>query len=244
MPDSPTSYPEPSRRAFGIRSYLEGFIELIFPSACFACQEFEPLHGHLLCIQCLEKLPWIAAGAAPGALEGKESFPPGIAFFDSLLYFSKSSKVQQLITAIKYNGQKELAQYLGKRLGEKIKDNLSIEGFEIIPVPIHSKRRRERGYNQAEEIALGMAPILGVNINKELLIRNQYELSQTTKDKRQRAARLEESFVINKKASAKQKNALLLDDVITTGATINSCVRQLRQCGYKEVFVVTLAVSI
>jgi competence protein ComFC len=227
-----------------LRSYLEGFIDLIFPTTCFACQEFEPLHEHLLCINCLKNLPWIAEDAAIGALEGKESFPPGIAFFDSLLYFSKISKVQQLITAIKYNGQKELAQYLGKRLGEKLTDKLSNESFEIIPVPIHIKRRRERGYNQAEEIAKGIAPILGANINKELLIRNQYEVSQTQKDKQQRAARLEESFIINTLASAQKKNALLVDDVVTTGATINSCVQQLRQCGYKEVFVVTLAVSI
>ena len=227
-----------------LRSLLTGFIELLFPTSCFACQEFEPLHDHLLCYNCIENLPWVDPGAAIAALEGKENFPSEIEVFDSLLYFSKSSKVQQLITAIKYNGQKELAQYLGKRLGKKIKGTLKLENYEVIPVPIHKKRRRERGYNQAEEIAAGLAPVLGFNVNKDLLFRNQYEQSQTKKDKRERAARLEESFALKTDIPSKYKNALLVDDVITTGATINSCAKQLRKCGYKNIAVVTLAVSI
>jgi len=227
-----------------LRSTLEGLVELIFPTTCFACLEYEPLHDHLLCINCLENLPWIPEKAASAALEGKDNFPSGVHHFDSLLYFSKSSKVQQLITAIKYNGQKELAQYLGARLGEKIQNNFNGGNYEIIPVPVHKKRRRERGYNQAEEIALGLVSKITCPISKKLLIRNQYEQSQTSKDKHERAARLKESFTLNPSLSPQADHAILVDDVVTTGATINSCVQQLKTCGYKNISVVTLAVSI
>ncbi len=134
-----------------VRKYIEGVGRVLFPRICYACQQYEPLHGHLLCNKCLKQLPWIPTQPiAEAALEGKEHFPRDVSFFDSLLYFTKHSKVQHLIKQIKYNGQRSLAWYLGQRLGQKLKNlELDWSQYEIVPVPIHRKRKRQRGYNQA-----------------------------------------------------------------------------------------------
>lgn len=228
--------------------YIRGLVDLVFPTTCYACQAYEPLDGHLLCAVCLEDLPWIATDAAPAALEGKDNFPSNIQFFDGLLYFTKSSPTQQLISEIKYNGQRELAHYLGLRLASKIESALPWHDYEIIPVPIHKKRRRLRGYNQAEELARPIAAHLGIPINISVLKRNHFETSQTQKGKRQRASVMQKSFSLVKSSTHIHThtlpNALLIDDVITTGATIKSCVALLRTAGYKQISVISLAISI
>lgn len=230
-----------------LRPYLQGLSNLLFPETCYACEKYEPERKHLLCSVCLGNLPWIDnQGAAEAALTGKDHFPERILTFDSLLYFTKNSRTQHLISEIKYNGQKNLAQYLGERLGQKMKEaKEDWSDFELIPVPIHRKRLRERGFNQAHEIALGIQKILKVEINNEALIRTKHETSQTKKDKKERSEVLLSSFASHPRAKKQPtKMALLIDDVITTGATVFTCSEVLRQLKYPKIAIVTLAISI
>lgn len=223
--------------------FLKGLLHLIFPSLCAACRVNEPFQEELFCLVCEKKLPFIYSPEdALAALEGKEFFPEAVSFFYSLFYYTKDNAVADMIHRIKYNGQFRLARKLGALLGEKISSQ-SWDGFTIIPVPVHKKRRISRGFNQSEEIGKGLKNVLSLPLVNNYLIRTSSETSQTSKDKFQRSAVLNSSFEINKKIAVSER-ILLIDDVITTGSTINACVRALKAGGLKEVAVLSLGVSI
>ena len=229
-----------------LQKYWQGVVDLIFPPICYACGQYEPLKDLLLCHPCNETLPWIDhSGVAKAALEGKEHFPVDIEDINSLLFFTKNSKTQKLIQEIKYHGQRRLAVFLGELVGQKLKLEKDHSNSILVPVPIHHKRLRERGYNQAYEIAKGIQSSTEIPIENDILIRATFEGSQTAKNKYQRAKILDAAFTYNSLTKVNRNtNIILIDDVITTGATIRSCSNQLRKAGFKNIEVACLAISI
>lgn len=229
-----------------LRKYWDGIVDLIFPPTCYACGQYEPLKDLLLCHPCNETLPWIENSAvAKAALEGKEHFPVDIEEINSLLFFTKSSKTQKLIQEIKYHDQRKLAVFLGELLGRKLQLENAITNYVLLPVPIHHKRLKERGYNQAYEIAKGIEAVTHIPIENDVLIRATFEGSQTAKNKYQRAQILNTAFTYNPLTQVdRKKHIILIDDVITTGSTVNSCTNQLKKAGFQNIEVACLAISI
>ena len=227
-----------------MKRYIDTVLGLIFPNLCYACREYEPLTNKVFCLSCEEKLPFVASKEdAQSALEGKDFFPKEIRDFSTLFYFTKDSHVAEIIHRIKYEGQFRMAKHLGKLLAEKVWQNQDLSQYVIVPVPIHKKRRRERGYNQAEEIAKGFAEIKNIPIITNHLIRTKHDQSQTAKDRRERSEALKHSFALSENAEA-LSHIILIDDVITTGSTINACYAQLAKKHPTEVVVTSLGVSI
>ena len=226
------------------KSYAKGLFHLIFPNLCYACRNIEPVKGKHFCLPCQHSLPFIRSSEdALAALEGKESFPEKVNYFRSLFYYTKESKVAEMIHRIKYQGNYRIARYLGELLGERLEEEHTWGNYVLVPVPIHKKRRRERGFNQSEEIAKGIQKVLGIKIETDYLIRTKYEASQIKKDKQSRADTLRDSFMINQKSSEIKKKILLVDDVVTTGSTLAACIHAL-QVDSDNIAIVSLGVGI
>jgi len=227
-----------------IRKYLAHLFHLIFPSLCISCGLVEPLEGSPFCLRCIKELPYVLTQKdARASLIGKDSFPSEVHYFNALFYYTKEGMVADLIHDIKYSGQYRVAQILGKLLGEKIVDDRDWSGHVIVPLPLHKKRLKSRGYNQSNKIAQGLSEALNIPIVNDLVSRVQETTTQTGKSKIQRRVQLEGAFSLTATESDVDK-VLVVDDVITTGATIHACVSPMRSLDLKDLSVVSLGVSV
>ena len=227
-----------------IKELLHPLFHLVYPSLCLSCQTFEPINGSAFCLACENELPYISCAAdAKVSLIGKDSFPGEVSKFYSLFYYTKEGMVADMMHRLKYHGHYKTGRFLGSLLAQRIANEDCFREFIIVPVPIHFKRLRERGYNQALEIARGMQRELDVPCCPDYLKREEYRVSQTTKGKDGRQNVLNMSFIRNP-AHKHFKNILLVDDVVTTGATIHACYKALTKEGEANISVATLGTSV
>ncbi len=146
-----------------------------------------------------------------------------------------------MLKAIKYKGNKQLASHLGELYGHEIKNSFDHYPDLIIPVPLHKRRQRERGYNQSEYWANGLTKSLNSSTDIRSLIRNQYTTTQTKKSRTDRIKNVENAFTITNPDFLNGKSVLLVDDVITTGATLEACGRKLWESGIRSLNIATIA---
>ncbi len=156
-------------------------------------------------------------------------------------FFTKGGCLQKLIHEIKYKGAKELAYELGREFGLTLKEN-GASGYDLIcPVPLHKEKEKRRGYNQSDWLARGMADILGVAYDKNLLVRKVFTSTQTKKNRQQRWENVKDAFDLGNKSDVENKHILLVDDVLTTGATLEACAQKLLDIKGSIVSIATLA---
>ncbi len=206
------------------KTALHDLWNLIFPNVCLICNNILISGEQHICLGCFAQLPRTHFQQHnDNALEQKlfARFPFERA--SALFYFNTGSKIQQLIHEIKYNNNEKLAIYLGTVLASE-----SVKIFEsidvIVPVPLSKKRQFERGYNQSALLAQGIAAQTGLIINEKLVMRVKNTESQTRKTKLERIANLSNAFEWHLPANYSEKHILLIDDVITTGATVESLI--------------------
>ena len=143
-------------------------------------------------------------------------------------FFFKEGKVQHLIHELKYKGNGDAGVFLGQELGKSIKEAPLFQGIDfLIPVPLHPKREKERGYNQSLMIAKGMAEVLSIPIGEKYLVRSVNTATQTHKTKEERWENVKDIFVVRHPEQLEGKYVLLIDDVLTTGATLEACALKL-----------------
>ena len=218
--------------------------KIIYPELCLSCDTRPPLNEHKLCLQCFNDLPFVRTKSdATAALEGKDLFPSFIDQYFSLFYYSKDGLVADMVHSLKYEGQYKTAMYLGHLLGQKMKDQMEYKHSHLLPVPIHPKRKQKRGYNQAEKIALGIGEVLGIPVLPDIIKRIDAAASQTSKNKNERAAALEDSFQ-SSTLDPDINHVIIIDDVLTTGATIRASALSLLSKNDCKISVATLGVSI
>lgn len=224
-------------------SLFNDFIGLLFPNLCCGCGLSLYKGEQQICSKCLFELPYTdyhlyAENKAAKQLWGRI---PCQAVF-ALLYFKKGSRVQNLIHHLKYKGRQDLGIKLGRMIGEKIKDHESYATIDlIIPVPLHPARQRSRGYNQSHCIAEGIAAVLQKPINKKILLRKINTSSQTRKNRFIRFENMQTVFFIHQSALLKKQHILLVDDVLTTGATLEACGIELFNAGVSKLSIATVA---
>ena len=217
---------------------LNTLCELIFPKLCLICEE--PLYeAHKLCLSCENKLPYYPFNL-PGKSVLRNKFwganNPTECF--AMLQFAQGTICQNILHLIKYNNQQALAIELGKQMALKMDSNGFTKPSLLIPVPIHKKKKQLRGYNQAELLAKGMAAIWDIPI-KNHLKRIKHAQSQTSLNREKRWDNLIETYTL-KQAVAPQVHIMLVDDVLTTGATLAHCLDVLN---HPNCSIATLAVS-
>ena len=219
--------------------------ELVFPKLCLSCEFIEPLKDEELCLLCITTLPKIdKKNDVMASLIGASLFPREIEHVYALYYFTKPGKVQDLIHRIKYDSRIDLAHYFGRELGKQIRRFSALRPF-LVPVPLHPKRYKARGYNQAFCIAEGISQELGCTIDTSIIKRVKYRESQASLDFMGRESGLENSFeAIPISTGDVARFVMLIDDVITTGATIKACYEELVSVGYSRIAVASLAISV
>jgi len=224
-------------------SYLSDFISLLFPQLCAACGQTLVANEHLICTECRLTLPRTGFHLQPDNIVaqqfwGKIELQGAYALF----YFAKGGKVQNVMHHLKYKGIKELGKLAGEMAGNDLVKNDVFRSIDlIIPVPLHKKRLRERGYNQSAHFAYGLAAPLNATVEENNLVRVAATETQTHKSRFERFNNMQEVFTIKYPEKLKGKHVLLVDDVITTGSTLEACGIQLLQIEGLKLSIATIA---
>jgi len=228
-----------------ITSYLDSLLKLAFPDLCVACQHEQPVKGDLLCVQCESAMPYCKFPSLTDNLIhwriGGRLLPE---WCSSLIYFKSGGTSQAILHALKYRGRQDIGESLGRRHGEVIRNGLEIPPPDyILPVPLHPKRLHERGYNQSAAYARGLSEPLGSPVAEDLLIRNRYTETQTNKSKADRITNVSDAFALGPGASLEGKSVLIVDDVFTSGATMEACAAPLIHIPDIRISIATLAIA-
>lgn len=221
----------------------KNLLKLLFPPLCYGCNELLLNNEKIICASCIHHLPMTNHHLLE-CNDTKNKFY-GIVDFEfafSMLYFHKNGVVQKLIHQLKYKGKQEIGTYLGYNYALLLKSHIEkYKVDEIIPVPLHTKRFKQRGYNQVDTFCRAMSEELKIPYNPSLLVRNSYAITQTKKNKTERQSNQTVLFDIKNHTIEKGKHFLLMDDVLTTGATIESCAKALLKIPNSKVSVITMA---
>ena len=229
-----------------LKEYTNDFYRLFYPQLCGACDVPLAKGEEHLCFNCRLELPFtnfetIKDNPVEKIFYGRVD----INFATSLLYFSKGEKVQNIMHNIKYNEQKELAVFMGGIFGERLQNNSYLKDVTtIIPVPLHPQKQHLRGYNQSSLFAEGINEIMNVELSIDILRRDIHTETQTKKTRIERWENVENAFVIKKPNTLEHKHILLIDDVLTTGATLEACAQTLMKNNNCKVSIATVAFAI
>ena len=208
---------------------LADFVNLIFPNQCRACGNNLMRGEDIICTFCNYHLPktnfhFVDENPVIKHFWGKVHVSHATAYY----YFHKGEKVQSLIHALKYRGEKEIGVKIGQWCGHDLKAVPEYGCCDfIVPVPLHKRRLRSRGYNQAEMFGEGLSSALGIKLLTQTLMRKVATETQTKKHRYNRFENMKDVFEIVNASDFINKTFLLVDDVITTGSTLASCAEEL-----------------
>ena len=208
---------------------INDFINLFYPQNCKSCGNNLFKHEYLICNYCKVHLPktnfhLLINNPIEKIFHGRVPLQFASCFYN----FTKQGKVQKILHAIKYKNSKELAVLVGELYAQDINENpLLREATAVIPVPLHIKKIKSRGFNQSEEFAVGLANGLNLKVSTNNLVRKEFTETQTKKNKFQRWENVENKFAIINPEELYNQHVILVDDVITTGATIEACCESL-----------------
>ncbi len=222
---------------------ISDFINLFFPRCCLGCSEALVKGEEILCTQCLTQLPKTnyhlqKTNPIEERLSGRIHLKHAWAY----LKFRKSGIVQHLLHQLKYGNHPEVGVRIGMLFGKELKDaGLDREFDLIVPVPLHSSRHRKRGYNQSAKFAEGLSYSLEVPWDESISVRKRSTTTQTRKSKLDRWENVKDVFGVDVVDKIINKRILLVDDVITTGATLEACGQHLLHHSCSELSIACLA---
>jgi ComF family protein len=221
---------------------IEGFAGLFWPNVCACCSIGLMRGEQYICSHCMFELPatnfhkehdnpvaQIFWGRAP------------VEYATAGYFFRKGNRVQKLVHQVKYKGQKEMGTMLGREMGKHLRDSCFSDVDLIAPVPLHPHKFRKRGYNQSEWIARGVAEVLNKPLDIHTLVRRFFTASQTRKKRFDRWENVDSGFGLVTPDSFAGRHILLIDDVITSGATLEACVHAVLSTPGTKASVATLA---
>lgn len=230
-----------------VNSYLISLINALYPKICIGCRSNLLSNEEFLCLGCEMDLPLSYYWENPdNRLAKRFAGRVPLENVTSLLLFKKGSIVQEIVHHIKYRGRKDAAVHFGKMLGNQLKktDSTIHKADLIIPVPLHANRLKTRGYNQCDYFAQGLAESLQIPWSAKVLIRPADNISQTKKRKLDRWGNVAEIFELADVSVIENNHILLVDDVITTGATAEACITSLLQAQNVKVSFAAIATAI
>jgi ComF family protein len=222
---------------------LKNLFKLLFPTLCDGCNSLLIKNEKILCTSCVYNLPFTNHHLIDNN-ETKNKFYGliDIEFACSMLLFSHDGIVQKMIHQLKYKNRQEIGNYLGELYIPEIKNKIITNKIDyIIPVPLHHEKMKKRGYNQITTFCETLSKELEIPYNSEILFRNKNTATQTKKNKEERQAINLKSFEAKTDIQFQNKHFLLVDDVITTGSTIESCAKALLKIPNTKVSIIAIA---
>ncbi len=224
---------------------FKSVINLFFPKVCHACTNYLSDNEDTICIDCRHNLPvtdfhFNNDDAVKKVLYGRARIEYGTALFR----YEKQGPVQKLIHSLKYKGFEHIGQLLGAWLGGELKTVKAYKSIDlVVPVPMHKKKLKTRGYNQVTKFGEQIAEALDIPFVEDVLIKINNTTSQTTKRRFARWSNNEELFALKNILAIEGKHILLVDDIITTGATLEACVAVLSQAKNVKISIATMAIA-
>ena len=212
-----------------VKSLFTGIAHLFYPRICAVCNTDLIEAERVICLSCLYQMPltrfWTETdNPVAQTFWGRVEVENACAYF----FFAKGSKYRPLLHQLKYKGKREIGVELGLVFGQVLAKSDLYKGIDyVVPVPLHPKKLRIRGYNQAEAIAEGLAKSMDSKLSTKHLVRKEFTQTQTRKSRAERVKNVAEAFGLNCSGELKGKHLLLVDDVITTGATLEACAARL-----------------
>jgi ComF family protein len=229
-----------------IYDFWDDFLSLLFPRLCYACGNHLLRNEYLICTECYVIIPRTN-------FHNEENNPVAQLFWGRCLiqkaaafsYYNKGSRIRNLIHNLKYHGISEIGYELGRIYGLLLKESGFTKDIDIIiPVPLHPSKKRIRGFNQSESISMGISDVSDLPVETKSFVRKLVSATQTKKSRYERWTNVEGIFQVVSPAAFIGKHVLLVDDVITTGSTIESCANELLKIENVKVSVVALAFAV
>lgn len=224
---------------------LKNIINLFFPPVCSGCKAFLLSNENIICTVCRHEAP-LTNHHLQTENEAFKKFYGRIPVehVSALLYFHKKGIVQEMIHGLKYRGQEEVGTVLGEWYSEDLKTLKTLQSVDaIIPVPLHRKRLRNRGYNQVTNFGLALSENLKIPYNATVLKRTIYSKTQSKKNLLGRTEGIDFAFDVSFSEKDHNKHFLLIDDVITTGATLEVCSKALLKIPGAKISIVCMAMA-
>lgn len=227
-----------------LTNILNDISNVLVPKVCFGCNAHLMGGEHLLCTPCRNDLPltdynFNVENPVDRIFYGRINIKKA----NSFLFFTENGTVQRLLHHLKYKNQEIVGLFLGDWFGQNIKENRFIDKIDfVIPVPLHSKKFRQRGYNQVSKFGLRLAEHLDAEFREDILFKTSNSKTQTKKGRIGRWFENKSLYVISNSKVIQGKNILLVDDIITTGATIEMCANALQEFHGVNVYVASMAV--
>lgn len=222
---------------------LSPLVHLLYPHVCTGCGSDLVEDDNLLCLKCVNDLPHTNfAMHANNPIEkifwGRLALTAAMSEF----YFTKGTMIQTLIHEFKYKGNKDVGMYLGAMMGSSLLNNNRFTKIDtLVPLPLFADKEFKRGYNQATILCNGMSEVMGIPVIKNNVVRKRFTETQTKKHRTERWENVEGSFEVNNPSELKNKHVLLVDDVVTTGATLEACGAEILKVEGTNLSVATLA---
>lgn len=222
---------------------LRDFASLFFPNYCLGCSGSLVRGENMICSRCMLEMPQtnyhqVNDNPLRLRMSGRIPIVHALGFFK----FTKNGRIQHILHALKYRNEPEIGIILGKVYGQKLKERCLLFDL-IVPVPLHPSRKRKRGYNQSAKFAQGLGEILGIPFSEEIIARGIKTATQTRKSKLKRWENVSDVFVIKNAGQIQLKHVLLVDDVVTTGATLEACASVLSSNGCDRISIASIAVA-
>ncbi|HEV7381298.1 MAG TPA: ComF family protein [Dyadobacter sp.] len=219
------------------------FVDLVFPRCCAACNGSLLGNEETICTVCRMVLPRIEKnGVYAEDIQYRFAGIPEVLSTQSFLLFTKRGKAQKLLHALKYRGNKDVGLLLGFMFGKELIQEAQLPVAElIVSVPLHKRKLAKRGYNQSDLLAEGLSQATGIPWSATALTRNKFTETQTGKSKQERRDNVAGVFGVE--PGLRCDSVIVIDDVLTTGATLSACVETLREAGFKEFHILTIAVA-
>ena len=223
---------------------LTSLFDFFLPRFCPSCNKKLLPKESVVCPECISRIKLAEDERIKSEFTRKFSSSGIISDFVSLYVFKKDKELQHIIHSLKYNKRFLTGKFLGKIVGINLKQKIFEWKIDyIIPVPLHHLKKAERGYNQSFYIAKGLSKELGIPVVQSFIKRKRFTESQTTMTLKERQENIGGAFKAKRNLNLKEKNILLVDDVITTGSTIGECGKVLLKARANEIYAVSVAIA-
>jgi ComF family protein len=217
---------------------------LFYPHNCIGCGSDVIDKENFICLECINDLPHTNfAMHANNPVEKKFWGRLALTSAMSQFYFSKVSIIQNIIHEFKYRGNRDAGLYLGSLIGQSLLNSNRFDVDVIIPIPLFEKKEKQRGFNQAAVLCKGISDAMNISVLENIVTRIVHTETQTKKHRAERWQNVEKSFSVTKPELLEDKHVLLVDDVITTGSTLEACGQQILKVNGARLSIATLAMA-